>query len=99
MNDEERKELEELQSRCIDKRTNKPKKSAEMADLERMSDLLAMDDAVEIRPEKLEPLTPDEEERLAVLNRRANEGRSQLQPTPPEMLELSRLRARKKANL
>lgn len=46
---------------------------------------------------KLEPLTPEEEAELAELEKRARNGRSQLQPSAPEMLRLGKLRARAKA--
>ena len=47
---------------------------------------------------KLAPLTKDEQAEMADLEKRARNGRSQLQPTPHEMMRLGKLRERAKAN-
>ena len=94
LTDAERQEMEELKDKCIDKRNGQPRKSAETSDLERLKELCERDTEPKAPPKK--PLSAQEKDELADLERRARQGRTGLNPSPHEMLRLSELRARNK---
>ena len=93
MTNDERKELEELKAKCIDKRNGEFKKTAETADLERLKAL--MEKEKECAPE-YPPLTVAERSELKGLEKKAREGRQIRQPEPVQMRRLGVLRKRAK---
>jgi len=106
MTDEEKQELETLKDKCIDKRSGKPKKSADTKDLERLQALLKMQEseqdtkesppAEKKKEEKLQPLSDDEKAELENLESRAANGRHLTMPSAVEMHRLGELRKRAK---
>ena len=98
MTEAEKKELAELTKKCIDKRSDRPKKLAETADLERLQVLQLAEQKERQEKEKkekeLKPLTFDEREEMDDLERRARSGRQIFHPSPHEMRRLKDLRER-----
>jgi len=109
MTDKEKQELGALKDKCIDKRSGKPKKTANTKDLERLQALLKMQEseqntkesppdppAEKKKEEKLQPLSDDEKAELENLESRAAKGRHLTMPSAVEMHRLGELRKRAK---
>lgn len=102
MTEKEKDELIDLKARCLNK-DGSPRKNAKTENLRRLQELCEKreteDKTIESRVElvikkPLQSLTPDEKAELQRLEKRANQGRSILQPLPIEMRRLAELRKR-----